>query len=299
MIVRGMRGLGDNIYQRGFVRNLQGPVWVDTPWPELYADLPHVQCIRAETQLRTQKRNVERTSYSWAKAPAGQREIRVAYGHADLARGSIVDAMRRAIRVAPRFDLPDLGPSPLAAGAEGRPVAIVRPVTVRSEWRNEARAPLPAYVAAAAAELRRRGYHVVSLADLAPGQEWLVGEAPPVDLALHQGELAVTQLLAAVAQAAVVVGGVGWIVPACIAARTPLYTILGGNLAHNAPDRITDAGAMDLSRTGWAWPDRPCVCAKKAHNCNKVISGFDEHFSAWLDGQGLFGLGVERPGLAA
>ncbi|WP_454675906.1 hypothetical protein [Achromobacter pestifer] len=299
MIVRGMRGLGDNIYQRAFVRNMQSSVWVDTPWPELYADLSHVQCIRPKTELRTQKRNVERTSYAWAQVPAGQREMRVAYGHAELARGSIVDAMRRIFRVAPQFDLPDFGPSLLEAGAKGRPVAIVRPVTVRSEWHNEARAPLPEYIAAAAAELLNRGYHVVSLADVADGQEWLVGDAPPADVVLHGGELSVTQLLAAVAQSAVVVGGVGWIVPACIAAGTPLYTILGGNLAHNAPDRITDAGTMDLSRAGWAWPDKPCVCAVKAHNCNKVISGFDEHFRAWLDGQGLFGVGVQRPGLAA
>ena len=196
----------------------------------------------------------------------------------------------------PTFDLPDFGPSPIQTD---RPVAIVRPVTARREWLNTARNPAPEYVAQAAVELRRRGFHVASVADLADGEEWLVGEAPPADTVLHQGELDVRRLLAAVRHAAVVVGGVGWIVPACIATRTPLYVVLGGQLGHNAPERITDAAAMDLSRVGWAWPARPCACSAKTHNCNKVIDGFDEQFAGWLDGQGLLGLGAQRAAVAA
>ena len=46
MIVRGMKGLGDNIYQRAFVKRLPGPVYLETPWPELYEDLPGVKFVR-------------------------------------------------------------------------------------------------------------------------------------------------------------------------------------------------------------------------------------------------------------
>lgn len=38
VLVQGMHGLGDGIYQRAFLRNLPG-AYVETPWPELYADL--------------------------------------------------------------------------------------------------------------------------------------------------------------------------------------------------------------------------------------------------------------------
>lgn len=297
IVVRGMRGLGDNIYQRAFLRNMDAEVYLDTPWPQLYRDLPHVRCLRAETQLRTQARNVVESDYAWVDAPRKAPELRVSYTPADLQRGSIVSAMSRRFGIGrPSFELPDYETSPIQAD---RPVAIVRPVTARREWLNTARNPRPEYVLQAAAELRRRGFYVVSVADLADGEEWLVGEAPPADLVLHRGELNVEQLLAAVQQAAVVVGGVGWIVPACIAAGTPLYVVLGGQLGHNAPERLTDPALMDLSRVGWAWPRKPCGCVSKTHDCDKVIDDFDAKFSAWLDGQGLLGRDAQPTVVAA
>lgn len=296
IMIHGMRGLGDNIYQRAFARNLDAEVYLDTPWPQLYEDLPHVHCVRAETRLRTQKKNVEAASHGWVAAPRRAKEIRIGYGHADLRHGSILGAMARQFGTsAAVFDLPDFGRSPVETD---RPVAIVRPVTARREWLNTARNPKPEYIAQAADELRRRGYFVVSLADLQDGEEWLVGDPPGADLVLHKGELNITQLLAAVRHAAVVVGGVGWIVPACIAMKTPLYVVLGGQLGHNAPDKITDP-AMDLSNVGWAWPARPCKCTSKQHDCEKEIHGFDHQFVDWLDRQNLRGCTTQASGVAA
>lgn len=286
MIVRGMRGLGDNIYQRGFVRRLATPLWLDTPWPELYADLPGVQFLRPDTRLRTQRKNVNRTATAWTPLPRGQRVLEIGYGHSDMQRGSVVDAMARKCRVQdPVFDLPKFDPPDL--GLVSR-YAVIRPVTSRAEWLNTARSPAPEYVARAAAELMRRGYTVVSVADLQAGAEWIEGEEPPADLRLHGGELAVEHLLGLVRGASVVVGGVGWALPASIAAGVPIFTVLGGNLGHNAPDRLVCPRRMDLSRVGWAWPNSPCRCAKKEHNCEKDIDGFDHQLSVWLDGQGLY-----------
>lgn len=293
-LVRGMYGLGDSIYQRAFLKRMPG-AYVMTTWPELYADL-NVRCVRGQTRLRTQSKNAATSKCKWHAAPRLARPMAISYGARDLAKGPITAAMAARFGVeAGEMDLPDFGPSPVKTD---RPVAIIRPVTVRQEWMNEARGPLPEYIAAAAAELQRRGYFVVSVADLAPGQEWLVGDAPPADLVVHGGEWSVTQLLAAVQHAAVVVGGVGWIVPACIAAKTPLYVVLGGNGGHNAPEKITD-GSMDLSRVGWARPARFCMCADSRHKCDKVIHGFDANFSAWLDRSGLFGDGSEGAGVVA
>lgn len=285
ILVDGMFGLGDSIYQRAFLKSLPG-AYVLTPWPELYSDMD-MRPVRSPTRLRTQSKNVARSSVKWCAEPRSAHRIKIGYGARDLMEGSILDAMQRQFGVRPTgIDLPKF-PSPLRGGSA---VAIIRPVTERSEWHNPARNPLPVYVGAAARELRRRGYYVVSVADLEKGREWLVGEPPEADLVVHDGRWDVCDLLGAIQAAEIVVGGVGWIVPACIAAKTPLYVIHGGQGGHNHRSRIT-APWMDLSRVGWAEPDRMCMCSSMRHDCNKEIHGFDEGFRAWLDGQGLFGVG--------
>jgi hypothetical protein len=277
-----MRGLGDNLYQRALLHQARG-VLVDTPWPELYADLD-VQCVRASTTLRTQAQNVARSAYAWAPVPIGVRPIRLGYAGPELRRVGIVESLREQLSRAgihgePRWTLPP----DLPRFEQNKPIAVVRPVTVRTEWRNEARNPRPEYLAQAAAELRARQYHVVSLAHLAPGEEWALDPLPEADTVWHAGELDVRQLLGLIQSAAVVVGGVGWIVPAAVSAGTPLYVIAGGNGAHNAPDVVMHP-SMDASRVGWALPKPYCRCIDRNHNCPRTISAFIEHFRSWLDG---------------
>lgn len=48
MFIRGMLGLGDNIYARAFVKKHLG-AYLETPWPQLYADID-VKCVRPSTQ---------------------------------------------------------------------------------------------------------------------------------------------------------------------------------------------------------------------------------------------------------
>jgi hypothetical protein len=285
-VVHGMRGLGDNIYQRAFVKALAPRgVYIRTPWPELYEDIPGVRFLRDATTLRTQARNLERQPAArWSDAPTVHRRIAVGYGAGHLRRGSIVDAMRAAFKCEPAgFDLPAFAPSIESS----RPIAVVRPVTARREWLNVARNPLPEYVARVAADLIDRGYFVVSVADVADGAEWFVGDPPPASLELHRGELPVRELLGLIRSAAVVVGGVGWIVPACIAAGVPLFCILGGHGGHNAPDRITDPARMRLDRVGFARPDHFCACESMRHECDKRNSNLGEQWRAFRVAHGL------------
>lgn len=292
IVIRGMQGLGDSIYQRAFVKRFPG-AYIETSWPELYSDLD-VKPVRPRTRLRTQTKNAERWE-AWHSHPSTAREVRIGYGARDLSSGSILDAMCRQFGVEPSaLDLSPL-PSPISPG---RPYAIVRPVTERREWHNSARNPRPEYVAQSADEMRSRGIFVVSVADLAADEEWLVGDPPSADLVIHGGELGIKELMGAVQHASVVVGGVGWIVPASIAAGTPLYVIHGGHGGHNHRSRIT-APWMDLSKTGWAEPRRFCMCTDMRHNCEKTIDGFADNFRTWLDGQGIFGAGEHRSRLVA
>lgn len=269
MFIRGMLGLGDNIYARAFVKKHQG-AYLETPWPQLYSDID-VKCVRPCTQLRTQAKNVQRPA-QWHK-PFGGGQLRIAYGQMPIIHG-----LRQAFRCEPgAFDLPDFGPSPV----EGRYV-LVRPATVRAEWRADTRNPLPEYIASAAEEMRRRGWKVVSVADLEPGKEWALDPLPPADIQFHKGELPVEQLLALLQHADAVIGGIGWIVPAAIAAKVPAWIICGGQGGYNSPEHITDK-CMDLSRITFAVPDRFCRCTMKQHNCDKRITDHDQRFAAWAD----------------
>lgn len=272
MLIRGMKGLGDNIYQRAFIRQLPGRIWLETPWPELYRDMPHVRFARPATDLRTQAKNIARHA-GWVSPPRGLGQLSIRYGAPGIYNG-----MRNSFRVQPGLlDLPDFGPSPVA----GRYV-LVRPVTVRTEWRADTRNPLPEYIANAAAEMRRRGYQVVSVADLQPSQEWALDPLPEADVRYHVGELPVEQLLALLQGAAAVIGGIGWIVPASIAARVPAWIVCGGQGGYNAPELITDR-AMDTSRLTFAVPDNFCRCTERQHTCDKRIQNYDQRFAEWAD----------------
>lgn len=285
LLIDAMAGLGDGVYQRPFIRAQAQlrPVYVVTPWPELYADLPNVHPVRPRRMpYRTQAKNLARLeSFPWATPP---KEHEKAYFSYALRRaGSILDELEKYVGLAGQplvFDLPDFGPSPVQAG---KPVAVVRPVTTRAEWKNTARAPLPEYIEQAATVLKHAGFHVVAVADLDPPLEWLEGEMPVADQYFVHGELAVSDLFALIQHAAVVVGGSGFIIPAAIALGAPLVVISGGQGGHNAPGRVTDP-RMDLSRVRFVLPDYFCPCTNSKHDCDKRISRFPVQFrEALLD----------------
>jgi hypothetical protein len=278
-----MYGLGDCIYSRPFVRAAaeQYDIHLETPWPELYADLD-IKFVCGSRKLRTQQKNIARQPPErWMRsAPTPMREIKV--GYFDLGSRSIIRSLEcrwAALRVVfdpALFDLPDMGPSPVKSEW---PIAVIRPVTVRSEWRNEARNPHPEYIADLARELMAT-HTVVAVADLAPGEEWVVGEPPPAHRYFVHGELKVRELLALVREADIVIGGVGWIVPAALALKTKAFVVLGGHGGHNAPEKITDP-RLDLRRIGFAKQEKFCRCSNMLHTCDKTIADPLGQFYRW------------------
>lgn len=282
LVITGMGGLGDGVYQRPFVaaQSAVRDVYITTPWPELYADLPRVRPLYpAAIGLRTQAKNMERqpeTVWFASQIPERYERARFFYRLREP-RITILQELERCIGLARkpfRFDLPDFGPSPVTAR---KPVAFLRPVTTRKEWANNARAPRPEYVEQAAGVLRAAGYHVVAVADIAPPAEWLEGRMPVCDQYFVRGELSARQMLALIQHSAVVVGGVGFIVPVALAAGRPLVVIGGGQGGHNAPERITDP-RLDLARTRFVMPERFCMCTDRAHRCPKEIRDFRPRF---------------------
>lgn len=283
LAILGSWGLGDAIYARPLIAAAarRRDVYLETPWPELYADLP-IRFTRGNKALRTQQRNMLRQPAGlWSPSPPiGTETVALGYGPLELPQSDVFSVMagKLPMRGRPVWDLPALGESPI--DTDGAPLAVIRPVTLRTEWQNNARACRPEYIDHIAGDLKDAGYAVVVVADLSH-EEWLVGHRmPPHHAALTRGEMTPRQLLATVRDAAVVVGGVGWIVPACIATKTPCFVVLGGNGGMNAPERLINR-EMDASRIGFAIPGDFCQCTDMDHVCDKTIPDLTQQWQRW------------------
>ena len=272
--IRGMMGLGDNVYQRSFIKSLvkSKEVLLETPWPELYQDLQNIKFIKPQTRLRTQKKSLEKVDRNlWAGSYYGPA-IQISYDHRGMMRG-----MRDKFGIdSSSFDLPDFD-SPI----QGE-YAVIRPATIRNEWKASSRNPKPEYLAECAQMLLDRGIKVISVADLQDGEEWALEPLPKATETYHRGEFSIKELLGLVQHAKIVVGGIGWIVPAAIAYKVPAWFIFGGYGAYNSPENLFDAGRMDLSKVGYALPDDFCRCRDGSHNCRKEISNHATKFAEWL-----------------
>ena len=301
ILIRGLRGLGDNVYQRPFVRAsaAREPTWLDTPWPQLYHDLvadPSLQLhlCYSGTPLRTQAKNAARQSDSiWSKEPQPRRcrSVQLIYLPRDFGAGrTICQTLDQLVPLqaqpfAFRLPIPDEWrhlAKPYLCHLP-KPFALVRPPTVRREWRNEARNPDPAAFDAAVEVLRKR-YAIATVADLESGAEWLDG--PPIRepiAAWCQGEVPLEVLCVLMQEAAVVLGGVGFIVPLGVAIGARVFVIYGGNGGCNAPELILDR-RMDTSRFGYAIPDSFCRCQQHLHKCDKRIDAvrLRDELETWI-----------------
>lgn len=267
LAIRSMQGLGDNIYQRALLKHLvvKYEIWLDTSWPELYTDLP-IHIVKPLTKYRTQAKNINRY-FKWERQPLGIREVRWHYCHF---KGSMLAALEQSIGIHVG-DIIDFSGPPVTPTVRARPYMVVRPPTVRREWSAPSRNPLPEYVRAASLKAARKGYEIISVADLLLNEEWIVGAVPFAHKTYHRGELSTSDLLSLVAGASGVIGGVGWALPAALAYRVPMLCIFGGCGAHNAPARVLDT-RIDCSQLVQAVPTNFCMCSAPEHNCDKRMN---------------------------
>jgi hypothetical protein len=272
LYIEGMKGLGDNVYQRAFLKLIKEPLFLETPWPELYQDLKNVLPVKSHTDLRTQRKNEASSNIDWYHPQNVTKTIRCFYREQGIFRG-----MSESLGVMPdSMDLPDFGPS-LVKGE----YYLIRPVTVRTEWQNEARNPLPEYIHEAAKQIRKRGGIVVSVADLQEGQEWALDPLPEADITYHKGELSVAQLMALSAGAKALVGPVGWVVPVAMAFNKPAFVVCGGQGGYNAPHMLTTH--LIKHHIHFVVPDNMCMCYEKEHKCDKRITDYETIIERWLD----------------
>jgi ADP-heptose:LPS heptosyltransferase len=167
------------------------------------------------------------------------------------------------------FDLPQF------AAKERKPYIVIRPATIRTEWIASARNPDPKYLCEAA-EILKKDFDIISVADLDGSAEFAVNPLPFATHSFHKGELNVEQLMALVQNASGVVGGVGWILPAAMAYRTPMLLIYGGWGRINGAQHVLDH-RIDQSKLHQAHPDKFCMCNDRMHLCDRTITDFSTH----------------------
>lgn len=277
MLISGMQGLGDNIYQRSLLREIPERIHLRTSFPQVYSDLDHIKPVKPNTRLRTQKKNIEKQDENLWNACPSLPMIKLTYTINDLKHRSILESMSKRLGgVIPKiFDIPKFeGPK------ISRDYAVIRPVTIRAEWPNFSRGPETKYINQATEILKKHGLCTVSVADLQDNLEW-TSILPNCSIKYNKGELSFCELMGLIQNATLVVGGVGWIFPAAIAAGVPLICILGGLGAFNAPEKIASK-PMDTSKTKYIFPDNYCMCNDMLHACDKNISNFEGKFKECL-----------------
>lgn len=291
ILIDSMHGFGDNIYQRPFVRKLvdvepDKNIYINTSIPQIFSDIPNLKFLKPNVRWRTQNKNLNniQNSIKWSAPPKSfDRVIEPHYGQAELEVDNLIVAMQKKFKVPFDSALMDLPPTPHHGVQipEGKKLAVIRPVTIRNEWPCKARAPDPGYIRWCSRVLNDAGYISIAIADTAGGKEYAVAPLPQTDLGFWQGELGMMRTISLIQSADIVVTGSGWVVPACVASKTPVFIVFGGRGGYDSPWKILDP-RMDLSKIGWAIPDKFCRCLNNNHNCSKKISNLDSDFYRFL-----------------
>lgn len=282
ILLRGHHGLGDNLHQRAIVRQLiaaGNDVWIETPWPSVYHDLP-VHCIRKESPLRTQAKNLEREAnrFSTTPVPGDAWVIQLRYDvHSVRAAGSVLGGIS-----CPGFDasaadfrLPVLeGWQKTAIDTlrkhgfvPARPIMFFRPLVARTEFMSSVQRNPDEFAYRKLFESIRDRYFVVSIADLEPGKEWLIGDELDADVKFHRGELTFETLAGLAYISDLVLCAPGFATVLARAVETPCATVFGGyerGYSFSAGARWSSYLAIE--------PIEPCDCFDRGHHCRKDIN---------------------------
>lgn len=284
ILIRGMYGLGDTLYMRAVVRERirqsSDQLYIQTPWPQIWQDLP-VKMIRSGTTLRMQKRNEEANTHLYHPPPFQSRYRRntyVGYGGHDFKDGSsMLDTIGQSLAtnlpdsMSVGWTVPDdwkWRPTHDDAAINARPIAFVRPPTLRKEWMAPGRNPDQAAFEACVNHLME-SHHVVSVASIEVGKEWLIGNAIGHTF-YHDGQLSFEQMLGLLAAADFAFGGVGWLVPAMQCVKTRAAILFGGVLGANGRHVIMP-DQLDWQNVRMILPDdgEQCWCISYRHACRK------------------------------
>jgi hypothetical protein len=283
-----MHGMGDCIHQRAVLRALMPDhsIWLETSWPCIYDDFvsPDFRLLRRPVALRTQLKNAQRETHKFHNGPGPAPHhkipmIHMTYGRNTIAPGgTILQAMFNKAGIGGRYTA-DFGlhiephwhmklNEIIGITKPDKPVLVYRPLVARPEWRGSMvrNANVDDYAAVFASI--RDSFFVISVADLEPNREWIVGPILKPDLKLHAGELPFEALAALFFRADCVFTSSGFGAVLAPAVGTPCISIQGG-----FEPASWHADGAKLAPWLGIDPIKPCVCATSActNPCDKKL----------------------------
>lgn len=285
LIVDGMFGIGDCIHQRAFLPDLMldYDVYLRSTSVLIYHDLVKrgLKVLLKPTRLHAQARTIERerSLFYYGALPANARTVKIWYHKENIDRhGSITEGMVAAagIQKMPELDFSipvlkewrDLARHYIQSWKVGtKPIMIYRPIVLRKEWNSASRNPDVGAYETLFQSLRPH-FFVVSIADLKPGVEWIVGPEQDADVKLHKGELDFPTLVGLFSEVNLVFANAGFAPVLAQAVGAPCITIYGGRES----SRTTERAGSHLAPTLSIDPDHPCDCHAAHHKCDKTIS---------------------------
>lgn len=288
--IKSYLGIGDNIYQRPFVKKLAekyDTVFIETPVPQLYVDCGYnIRFVKSDAvfssmKLRTQQKLRDiMPEVLWVPKPENIEEMEFLY-HTPNSAGvstktgySIIECFSQQV---PNANLPDDFKIDVRDSWRGqarcileshpnfnknRPICVIKPPTIRGEWAVPNRNPKIEYMYMLLDNLPKE-YQVVSIADVEDDKEWFDFEHdalwPYVGMDVetcnfHKGEFNMRQVMGLVDIADVVICPVCFMVPLCAAVGTKTFCVFGGYMH---PDLILDE-RMGLDDFMFAAPENWC-----------------------------------------
>lgn len=273
-------GLGDNLHQRAVMKQLaksHSEIYLETPWPSLYWDIPQVKPCRGKFTLRTQAKNSVREASQYINSnliPKKKYDFIVHYTPDNVRHyGSVCEAMCRSCGVIPIDFALTLKPEWIEnanrllykLGAE-KPILIYRPLVERTEWGGcKNRNPdIQTYVQLF--NSIRNDFFVISLADLEDEKEWMTSPDIHADVEFHHGELNVNMLAGLFKLSSLVYNSPGFSTVLAQSVKTPNITVFGGY----ENSKSFTIGAKYSPYLGID-PIHPCQCFSHSHQCQKEI----------------------------
>lgn len=288
LLVHGMHGMGDNLHQRAIIRQLMQThdVWLETSWASLYHDMiaDGLKLRRRHVALRTQTKNANRASevvqFSGIAPPRGCDTMAIRYGANNIsatASKTILEAMCRSTgcdytKADFRLPVPEQWRDEARKwfiNRSGKPLLIYRPLVERTEWLGSAARNADALeYARLFAEIRDK-FFVVSVADLDPPREQIVGPVQDADVTLHHGELTFEALAGLFSLAELVFTSSGFAAILAPAVGTAVISVVGGYESAN----YHATGARFAPYLGIE-PPVPCRCqnSRCGRRCNKHLN---------------------------
>lgn len=285
LVVSGMYGMGDCLFQRAQLRELMqaSDVTLETYYPPIYHDLEE-EGLKLRILDNPKPRIRCRTSAKVHPYPANPNRLRLSYQPATVLRaGSIPGAMFMAcgLPIPSEIDfslpVPNLWRDWFRAefldrwDTRGKPIMVYRPIVLNNVWRCEPRSPHVEAYSALFRAIRDR-FFVVSVCNLAgegKEREWIVGPEQEADVKLHQNELDFETMAALFKESALVFGNAGFSPVLAQAVGTPLICVYGGKES----SKTTQAVSRHLSPHLFVEPIKPCDCHNKdcGRICDKVV----------------------------